>query len=220
MAAAKDKGRYHKGNVRPALIATAIEMLKTDAISGLSLNKIARAVGVSPPAVYNHFRNKEALLAAVAVEGFERLIAVQQTGENSKQPLIEVMRASAVRYLEFAYDDPNLYRLMFRHEIENRDDYPLLIAVEDKLFALSARRLYPDYSPDAPLRSYPLVLTFWAAMHGFAMLIADEQLQARTRGDLVAYANMAVDLLIGGASKGAPAGRSRTPASKRPRSKA
>ncbi|HLU92147.1 MAG TPA: helix-turn-helix domain-containing protein, partial [Pedomonas sp.] len=65
--------RYHHGNLQEELIATALEMLEAQAEGNISLRELARRVGVSPNAAYRHFPDKEALLAALAAEGFQRL---------------------------------------------------------------------------------------------------------------------------------------------------
>ena len=66
---------YHHGNLRQALIDAAVGALQTEGIEALSLRKLAKDIGVSHNAPYMHFEDKEALLAAIAEEGFKRLAA-------------------------------------------------------------------------------------------------------------------------------------------------
>ncbi|MBV9511686.1 MAG: helix-turn-helix transcriptional regulator, partial [Caulobacteraceae bacterium] len=63
---------YHHGDLRSALIAAAREALETAAPETVSLKALAARLGVSQPAPYRHFESREALLAAVAADGFER----------------------------------------------------------------------------------------------------------------------------------------------------
>ena len=70
-----EKSNYHHGDLRQALIDGAIALIAEQDISSLSLREVARRVGVSHAAPYRHFADKEALLAAVAEEGFIRLTA-------------------------------------------------------------------------------------------------------------------------------------------------
>ncbi|MBK7300678.1 MAG: TetR family transcriptional regulator [Moraxellaceae bacterium] len=64
------KPNYHHGSLREALIAAAILRLQADGMAKLSLRALAADVGVSPTAVYRHFEDKFALLAAIASDGF------------------------------------------------------------------------------------------------------------------------------------------------------
>lgn len=65
---------YHHGNLRAALVETAVRLVQREGIEALSLRSVARLAGVSAAAPYRHFADKRALLAAVAEEGF-RLLA-------------------------------------------------------------------------------------------------------------------------------------------------
>lgn len=183
MTAKTKKRAYHRGNVREDLIDAALAMLRTEGISGLSLNKMAQSIGVSTPAAYNHFRNKEDLLAAVAVYGFNRLAAIQGR-ILARTAAKDRTAALSLAYLKFAMDEPNLYRLMFRHEISNRQDYPDLERAENETFGLSARLYHPDYDPARRSQDFPKAFLLWATLHGIATLIADEQVKVRNRRDL------------------------------------
>lgn len=66
-------GPYHHGDLKNALLASARRMLERDGPSEVSFRGISRAVGVSQAAPYNHFRDKEDLLAALATVGFIEL---------------------------------------------------------------------------------------------------------------------------------------------------
>ena len=64
---------YHHGNLREALVQAALDMIGQRGLAGLAIAEIARVLGVSPAAPYRHFRDRSALIAAVARRGFERL---------------------------------------------------------------------------------------------------------------------------------------------------
>ena len=68
-----EKGRYHHGDLRAALISEGLRLLAIGDVEQLSLRQIARNVGVSPTAVYRHFPDKQALLTALAMEGGAQL---------------------------------------------------------------------------------------------------------------------------------------------------
>jgi len=66
----KKRGRYHHGDLRRALLDAALELLAREGASALTLREVARRAGVTHAAPYRHFTDKQALLAAVAEEGF------------------------------------------------------------------------------------------------------------------------------------------------------
>jgi AcrR family transcriptional regulator len=107
------KRAYHHGNLRAALIAAALRELSTEGLDGISLRGVARRAGVSAPAVYRHFEDKDALLAAVAAECAERLGAtmVQAVAEAPDDPL-ERFRATGIASVRFAVAYPEHYRAL------------------------------------------------------------------------------------------------------------
>ena len=77
------KTAYHHGDLRSALVEAGLAILAESGDAGaLSLREAARRAGVSAMAPYRHFADKEALLAAIATVGFERLAAAQREAEQ------------------------------------------------------------------------------------------------------------------------------------------
>src|SRR5690242_11486913 len=96
---------YHHGDLKPALIAAALRALQKD--GAISLRHLAKELGVSHAAAYAHFPNKEAVLAAIAEEGFNMLGAELRaaTGSNS----LEIYRARRRIYVTFAVSHPGYF---------------------------------------------------------------------------------------------------------------
>ena len=121
---------YHHGNLGPALIAAARQLLDTDGPGAVSLREAARRVGVSATATYRHFTDKDHLLAAVAAEGYrefaDKLRAVDVDGDGFSH--------MGVAYIEFALDHPGLFRLMFGPLLRERERFPDLGAAADERF--------------------------------------------------------------------------------------
>lgn len=167
------KPRYHHGDLGAALIAAGLEELTLRDADDLSLRAIARKVGVSATAVYRHFPDKTALIAALCAEG-DRLLAqasaaAQQAAGGGRAGFDATGRA----YVRFALDHPALFRLMmgrFRGVPGASGDATsrsagLRLLVEN-VTALSS----PDMSPaDLTVRA----LQSWALVHGLAMLMLD-----------------------------------------------
>jgi AcrR family transcriptional regulator len=95
---------YHHGELRPALLRAAAKILEKEGREAISLRDLARRAGVSHAAPYRHFADRQALLAALAEEGFA-LLAADLDGKP--------WREQAVAYLRFARANPERFRLMF-----------------------------------------------------------------------------------------------------------
>ncbi len=95
-------------------VETSISLLEQGGPEALTLARVAAAVGCKAPALYTHFRNKDALLRAVHDEGFRRLYALKLTvGEQAQGDAVRRLRDGGLAYLRFARENPALYRLMF-----------------------------------------------------------------------------------------------------------
>jgi AcrR family transcriptional regulator len=99
----KQSDKYHHGDLRNALIATGVEMLTEGGTASLSLRKLAKRVGVSHNAPYQHFADKNTLIAAIAQEGFRLLEAEMQrvidtTAEEDAHTRIIIAGQAYVRF--------------------------------------------------------------------------------------------------------------------------
>ncbi|MFE5284461.1 TetR/AcrR family transcriptional regulator [Nocardia sp. NPDC056611] len=103
---------YHHGDLRAELLRRAEETLRGGGIERLSLRQLARDTGVSHAAPARHFRDKQALLDALTVAGFDRLGAGFEKAAAAGT-FLERLRAMAHTYLRFAIDNPELLALMF-----------------------------------------------------------------------------------------------------------
>ena len=107
------KAAYHHGNLKAALIAAALKEISREGPDGFSLRGVARRAGVSAPAVYRHFKDKDDLLAAVALECQERLGAEVAKGlEHAPPDALEQFRATGIALVRFAAANPEHYRAM------------------------------------------------------------------------------------------------------------
>ncbi|MEN6543248.1 helix-turn-helix domain-containing protein [Parvibaculum sp.] len=99
------KTHYHHGDLRHALLEAAMTLIDIRGPEALTLRAAARRAGVSEAAPYRHFANLDALLGAVALEGFEMLIADLENANGA--------RARRDAFLTFAGDFQGRYTLMF-----------------------------------------------------------------------------------------------------------
>ncbi len=105
---------YHHGNLREALLRTGEHALEAGGAQNLSLRELAREVGVSHAAPRRHFPDKQALLDALALSGWERLgAALAGAVANAGDGFDARMRGLAGTYVDFATNHPALIELMF-----------------------------------------------------------------------------------------------------------
>lgn len=167
---------YHHGDLRQQAHQQALDIVREHGDSAISLRALAKQLGVSAPALYRHFADRESLLAELAISGFQwlrqRLLEVDQS--NSRQALIGI----GLAYVAFAQDEPNLYRLMFGGRVLPLGVHPRLDAA-----GKSAFQVLEDTIASGRQRGYlkPLPLnlmtaTAWSLVHGLSQLSIDGHL--------------------------------------------
>ena len=109
------KRSYHHGDLKQALLDETARILREEGESALSLRRLASELNVSRTAPYNHFKNKEALLCAVAEHGFQRFNqAMQQARDRNRKRGGEAMTKALVNaYVDFARNNREYYDLMY-----------------------------------------------------------------------------------------------------------
>lgn len=170
MSTSELSDRYHHGDLRRALVEAALELLAEGGTEALGLRELARRVGVSPSAPYRHFRDKQALIQAVAAAGYELFLAALE-GTKAGVPAEEQFGAMAEAYVHFALRYPRLYKLMFSSELGKFEDRDLRRAADAAYASLAVAAAKED--PDSPGEA---AITAWAFVHGLSMLLLDEQL--------------------------------------------
>lgn len=162
------KNSYHHGDLRAALLTTAMGMLERG--EPFSLRAVARATGVSPTAPYRHFPEREALESALAAQGLRDLKA-DLTRDRELPSTVEELADLGAAYVKFALRRPALFRLMFGNECDTENDERVQAAAEvHELLAAAITGVFPD--SEAP----ELALGGWGLVHGLAFLYIDRKL--------------------------------------------
>lgn len=182
---------YHHGNLRRALLDEALATIRSAGVTGLTLREIGARVGVSRTALYRHFADKQALLAAVATDGFrtlrQQLVAAWEEGGRDEA----AFSAMGVAYVGFAVANPAHYRVMFGGAVEHEGRDPELVAEAQGAFqalvdALATLQRERVFRRDDTVRMATYV---WSLVHGMAMLGIDGQLrQPGGIDELIRYA--------------------------------
>lgn len=170
----KPPTRYHHGDLRATLVTAARHVLEREGYDALSLRAAARAAGVSQAAPYHHFRDKEALLAAVAAQGYGELTAAMQAHMAAQTDAQARLDASGIGYVGFAVANPALFRLMFGMAHGVADD-PALKAAGAAAYGVLQQAIADVLAAagkpasEAPIAS----LKAWSLVHGLAKLVLE-----------------------------------------------
>lgn len=174
--------KYHHGHLREALINGACQQIAQEGAAALNLSKLAQNIGVSQPAMYRHFPNKQALTISVAHRGFEQLAAaLRKTTQNEESDAFKSIKAIAKAYVEFALNNPEIARLMF--SMKERVTEPALQNASASA-AMPIFRIVEAAKRGDSLRNNDVVQAvriIWSAIHGLAMLLMDEQIPSVTQ---------------------------------------
>jgi AcrR family transcriptional regulator len=165
------EGRYHHGDLRAALVDTAIELVAERGVRNFSLAEASRRLGVSVSAPYAHFSDRDELLAAVAVHAYELFYAELRPVMDRFQTPADRLAAIARAYVRFAGTHRPLFETLFEAGLD-KSRHPELAAAErpiDDTFLRCVREL-PACGESA---SEDVATAIEAAAHGHAMLLLD-----------------------------------------------
>jgi AcrR family transcriptional regulator len=105
---------YHHGNLKEALLRAALELIAKNGPGGFTFAEAARWAGVSPAAPYRHFRDRDELLASVALRGFQQFeAALTRAWDDGRPNPFAAFDRLGKAYLAFARSEPAYYSAMF-----------------------------------------------------------------------------------------------------------
>ncbi|BCW64847.1 TetR/AcrR family transcriptional regulator [Paenarthrobacter sp. MSM-2-10-13] len=194
---------YHHGKLREALLERAMETIEEAGVDGLSLRQLARDVNVSHGAPAKHFRDKQALIDAVAMAGFEsmnrRIRDAAQSYENLRGRFVSVGKA----YVDFAVEHPALLTVMYstKHHPDSSDELRSTGAQGIHL-AQAMIAEAQEAGVLAPGNPETLAMVCFVSLHGTALLAAGGQLDGNSVEDVVIATT---DTLWAGMTAGVPA---------------
>ena len=148
-------------------------LLETGDAKAVSIRAVAKRVGITPPSIYLHYADKDALLDAVCARYFDKLDEAMQAAAVGQPTTLDVLRAQGLAYVRFATETPELYRIatMCQGSPDSDVDVALtssaFVHMRDTVQALMDEGVYTPGDPTA------VALQLWTAGHGVAaMLIA------------------------------------------------
>jgi AcrR family transcriptional regulator len=158
--------------LKEALVAAAVDIIEKHGVEALTLRAVGRRVGVSQAAPYHHFEDKEALLAAVAEEGFVKLAEAMEDARAvaGSSPRARV-RATGVGYVRFAVRHPSHFRVMFAGILPVKD-HATLHAAGERAFGILVESVAAAQEAGV-FRKGPVIelaALGWSMVHGLSML--------------------------------------------------
>ena len=182
-ASGRRPGGYHHGDLRAALIGSAVAIVAEEGIGGLTLRKAARHTGVSHAAPAHHFKDMRGLLAAVAEEGFRRMAAMMAAAQEAVAADDPLMRFKALgkAYIEFALAHVAHFKVMFHLAVADKTAYPGLHAAGEQTFGMLVAAVEACQSAGLLADGDPRTqaLFAWSCVHGLSTLAVDDQLREK-----------------------------------------
>ena len=169
------KAGYHHGNLREALVETALKLIEERGPTGFTLSEAARAAGVTPAAVYRHFSGREDLIAEVARQGYELFAELLEFAYAGGKPsALAAFEKTGRAYLAFARKYPGHYIAMFESGVALNGSADLARASGRALGVLE--KAASELSRHIPAERRPPPAMFaahiWAMSHGVVELFA------------------------------------------------
>ncbi|MFF2555822.1 TetR/AcrR family transcriptional regulator [Nocardia sp. NPDC058058] len=178
--------------LRERLVSAGVDMLEEVGAAQLGLRAIAREAGVSHGAPRRWFPTHNALLAAIAARGYAdlgaRLEAIQGDTPISAPASVprERLERTALAYMEFAARRPEMFTLMFRHDLLEGAGENLRVNVTLPLFRrwreLVASNIPAPEPGETPLDAAEIALSLWTSLHGIATVVANRSIEAIAPG--------------------------------------
>jgi AcrR family transcriptional regulator len=174
---------YHHGNLKEALLRAALELIAQKGPGGFTFAEAARWAGVSPAAPYRHFRDRDELLASVALRGFHQFeAALSQAWDEGRPDVFFALDRLGKAYLDFARAEPAYYSAMFEAGIPLASN-PELREAGDRAFAVlrgAAEKLCAQVPATKRPPALMVALHIWAMAHGIASLFGRGDAARRT----------------------------------------
>jgi AcrR family transcriptional regulator len=169
------------------LDATTDLLLETGHAKEVSIRSVAQRVGVTPPSIYLHFADKDALLDAVCARYFEKLDEEMQQAAAGQPATVDVLRAQGLAYVRFATKNPELYRIATMGE--GRPGSGVDVALNSSAFVhmRAAVQGMIDEGVFAPSDPTTVALEMWSVAHGVAALVISKPYLPW--GDIEAFAD-------------------------------
>lgn len=170
----KPQQRYHHGNVKEALIDVAMKLIESNEVELLSLRRLAKEVGVTPSAVYNHFSDKNALMLAIKIrlyDEFNKFFESRSSRtDDPEQDLLEICLA----YYYFSQEYPSRFHFLFSSILPMEWSTPEMVEISCRTLVRTRKLvldIYDKYQVQVSEENVVnTTLLVWAQLHGMVAL--------------------------------------------------
>ncbi len=205
---AKREGTFHHGDREWASLEAASQLLEEHGPLGVGLRAAARLAGVSHTAPYRHFKDRGAILAALAERGLLELADRVAEAARAHEDPLDALSAIAEAYVTMATARPNRFRLMFGPDVADKDAYPAVREAGLRAYQILVDTIAAGQRAGTVRSGDPadLALAHWSIVHGVASLLVDGLLtdRARQRGGPAALARLAAEQVRNGLAPRTP----------------
>ncbi len=163
---------FHHGDLKRALYDVALSLLDQHGVSGVTIRAVARAAGVSHSAPVNHYKDRRALLTAIAQGQFEFILNEIETSLNKLDKLgiapteqKDRIKVFANAIMDFGFSYPHRYQLLWRADLIDHED-PALLVVMDKVYDKLCFEIERGM-PDANVDKDTVAVALWSMAHGY-----------------------------------------------------
>ena len=171
------KNDYHHGNLKEEFLKIAFEFIVDNDIDKLTLKVLSDATGTSRSAIYRHFKSKDALIEVMIENGFEQFDNITAPILNDKsKSLVDRFYLTTRAYIEWAKNNPNLYRLLFGIKYATIRENTVSIKNEDCSGFGALKLAIQEGQKSGIIKdedSYKQSIIIWASLHGLTTLIID-----------------------------------------------
>ena len=183
--ARKRAGQYHHGDLRRALVDEAVRTIQAEGFERLTLRGAGEKLGVSRTALYRHFADKQALLAAVGGEGFRLLRVALATAWEEHGRGRAGFEAMGLAYVRFAVAHPSHYRVMFGRFVDSCAKDAGFVDEAQGAFQVLVDSIVEQQQAGLVRPDDPQLLArfIWSVVHGVPMLAIDGQLRDDARAE-------------------------------------
>ncbi|MGE6220250.1 TetR/AcrR family transcriptional regulator [Nubsella zeaxanthinifaciens] len=166
----KERIQRQKEDTRKGILAAALQIVKQEGWTALSMRKIADVIEYTAPIIYEYFPNKEGILLELTRQGYISLGLKVKEARDSKIDPEEQLEAMWLAYWDFAFEEKEYYQLMYGVQVNCCEMYKTMPEAEyttDLFYDAIEKLLKEPISEDASCLKY---YTFWSLIHGLVSI--------------------------------------------------
>ncbi len=169
-------------DLRQKVLDASLALIEEGGLDRLSMREVARKAGVSHQAPYHYFEDRQAILAALAGEGFSKLgqLLARAAAQSDLKPA-KAVEAMGRAYVEFALRNPAYFQAMFRADAVPLDRYPDARKREDEAFGKLVEGIGQAFADQSAEARQAIAVASWAMVHGLATLVLEGSLARKLK---------------------------------------